>query len=202
VHVPPRGVWGKSGQPQVTSAEAWLGRPLHNAPSIDTMILRYLAAFGPATVRDIQMWSGLPRLREHVERLRPGLVTLHDEDETELLDLPDAPRPDPDTPAPVRFLPEFDNGLLAHADRRRIMSDPCRRRLATSNGMVPGTVLVDGFVRGSWRIARARRGVSLLIQPFERISKASRRVLTDEGMELLHFIAPTSPHELHFAPLS
>ena len=202
VHVPPRGVWGKAGQPSMTSAEAWLGRALERSPSLDVLILRYLVAFGPATVQDIQAWSGLTRLREHVERLRPQLEVLRDEDGTELFDLPDAPRPDPDTPAPPRFLAEFDNALLSHANRRRIIADDHRKRIATSNGMIPGAVLVDGFLRGTWRITRLRGVATLVIQPYERIRKADRVALADEGAELLNFVAPAFAHELRFAPLS
>ena len=202
VHIPPRGIWGKAGQPVVTSAEAWLGRPLDDAPSIDTLILRYLGAFGPATVQDIQSWSGLARLREHVERLRSQLAVLRDENDTELFDLPDAPRPDPDTPSPPRFLGEFDNVLLSHADRRRIIPSDHRRRIATSNGMVPGAVLVDGFLRGTWRVVRQRRQATLVVQPFERFRKTDQRALADEGARLLEFVAPGLGHELRFAPQS
>ena len=200
VHVPPRGVWGRSGQPTMTTAESWLGRPLDPAPSIDALILRYLGAFGPASVRDIQAWSGLTRLRERIDGLRTRLDVFRDEDGTELFDLPGAPRPDPDTPAPPRFLAEFDNALLSHANRRRIMADDHRKRIATSNGMIPGAVLVDGFLRGTWRLERGRRVVALVIQPYERIRKADQIALADEGARLLDFVAPSLVHEVQFAP--
>lgn len=164
VQVPPRGLWGQSGPVAHTSIEAWLGRAPAPYP-IDDVVRRYLAAFGPATAKDVQTWSGLTRLREVLDRLRPELVVLHDPHGTELFDLPDAPRPDPDTPAPPRFLPEYDNVLLAHADRSRIVSDADRRRVTTRNEVL-GTVLVDGFVAGTWRVVRRRRvatlGVALL----------------------------------------
>ena len=202
VHVPPRGVWGKVGQPTMTSAEAWLGRPLDASASLDALVLRYLGAFGPATVRDIQAWSGLTRLRESIERLRPQLEVFRDDDGNELFDLPDAPRPDADIPAPPRFLAEFDNALLSHADRRRIIPDDHRKRISTSNGMVPGAVLVDGFLRGTWRINRLRGIATLIIQPYERIRKADRVALADEGAQLLNFVSPASAHEVQFAPVS
>jgi hypothetical protein len=190
VQVPPRGLWGESGQPTCTSAERWLGQPLDGAASIDTLIARYLAAFGPATVMDIQAWSGLTKLREAVDRLRPRLRVFQSEDGKELFDLPDAPRPDPDTPASPRFLPEFDNILLAHADRRRIIADEHRKRIATLNGMVPGTVLIDGFVRGAWKVRRARGGATLEIGMYARLPRKERGALMEEGERLLGFLAP------------
>jgi hypothetical protein len=188
VQVPPRGIWGKSGQTTHTTAEAWTGRPLDPDPSLDDMVLRYLGAFGPATVMDIQAWSGLTRLREVTERLRSGLLTFRDERGKELFDLPDAPRPDPESPAPPRFLPEFDNLTLSHADRTRVISDEHRKRIATRNGMVPGTVLLDGFVRGTWRSTRTRRKATLEIEPFERFSRDDRDALSVEGERLLRFL--------------
>src|SRR5215470_477486 len=120
VQVPPRAVWGLAGQAAHTSAESWLGRDLKAGPQLDDLVVRYLAAFGQATVMDMQAWSGLTRLREAVDRLRPGLRTFRDEQGAELFDLPDAPRPGPDVPAPVRLVAEFDNLILSHADRARI----------------------------------------------------------------------------------
>ncbi|HET9982316.1 MAG TPA: winged helix DNA-binding domain-containing protein [Longimicrobiales bacterium] len=190
VQLPPRGVWGAGGRAVHTSAEAWIGRPLDADASLDELVVRYLAAFGPASVADVQKWSGLTRLREVVDRLRPRLVTFRDEDGAELFDLPDAPRPDPDTPAPPRFLPEFDNALLSHADRTRILSDEHRRRLFGLNGLMPGAVLVDGVVRAGWRIAGRRGEATMDIQPFEPLSPEERLEVAEEGARLLAFMAP------------
>ena len=195
VQVPPRGVWGKSGQTTHTTAEAWLGRPLDPDPSLDEMLIRYLGAFGPATVKDIQTWSGLTRLGEVTERLRPYLRIFHDEHGNELFDLPDAPRPDPDTLAPPRFLPEFDNLILSHADRTRVISDDYRKAIASKNGMVPATILIDGFVRGTWKTERAREKATLVIEPFEFLAKKDRDALSEEGEWLLHFVSESEGAE-------
>jgi hypothetical protein len=199
VQVPPRGVWGMSGQTTHTTVEAWLGRPLDPDPSPEEMVVRYLGAFGPAGVKDVQIWSGLTRLGEVVDRLRPRLSTFRDEHGRELFDLPDAPRPDTDTPAPPRFLPEFDNLILSHADRARAIADDYRRALASRNGMVPATFLVDGFVRGTWKTQRTRRKATLVIEPFEHLTKKDREALAEEGERLLRFMAQpdgAEPYEI------
>lgn len=201
VQLPPRGLWGESGQATHTSAEAWLGRPLSSQPASDEMILRYLAAFGPATVKDIQVWSGLNRLRDAIDRLRPRLMTFRDEQGNELFDLPDAPRPDPDTPAPPRFLSEYDNILLSHADRTRIIDEAYRKRVFTVNGIIRATILVDGFVRGTWKIVRNHGTATLVVQPFEQFSEQVRDALAEEGARLLHFAAADDDtHEILFVP--
>src|SRR5918997_2713340 len=188
VQVPPRGVWGKSGPAAHTTAEAWLGRPLDPTPSLEETILRYLGAFGPATVKDVQTWSGLTRLGEVIERIRPRLRIFRDERGKELFDLPDAPMPDSDTPAPPRFLPEFDNLILSHADRTRVIAEEYRKAIASKNGMVPASVLVDGFVRGTWKTKRSRGKATLVITPFEPLAKRDHGVLEEEGERLLRFM--------------
>jgi hypothetical protein len=164
------------------------------------MVARYLGAFGPASVADVQTWSGLTRLGEVVDRLRPGLRTFRDEQGRELFDLPDAPRPDPGTPAPVRLVAEFDNLILSHADRTRVISDLGRQRIATPNGVFPGTVLVDGFAAGMWRITRSRGSAVLTIEPFGPLPDADRDAVTAEARRLLVFAAPEAGHEIRFAP--
>lgn len=189
VQVPPRGVWGASGPVAFTTVEAWLGRSVEANLSLDEMVLRYLGAFGPATVKDIQAWCWLTRLREVVERLRPRLRMFRDEQGNELFDVPDAPRPDPETPVPPRFLPEYDNVLLSHADRTRIMSVDRRLPLLPGNGGVSGTVLLDGFFHGTWRITRKRDDAALLIAPFASLAEQDREALAEEGVKLLTFVA-------------
>jgi hypothetical protein len=202
VQVPPRGVWGKSGAATHTTAEAWLGRPLDPASSLEETVLRYLGAFGPATVKDVQTWSGLTRLGEVIERLRPRLLTFRDERGKELFDLPEALRPDPDTPAPPRFLPEFDNLILSHADRIRVIADEYRKVMASKNGMVPATFLVDGFVRGTWKKERSRGRATLMIEPFEPLAEEDRDALAEEGERLIRFVAEpegAEAYEIRFA---
>lgn len=198
VQTPPRGVWGRSGAAVHTSLEAWLGRTVESGAQPDAMVLRYLGAFGPASIMDVQAWSGLTRLGPIVERLRPRLVAFRDESGRELFDLPDAPRPDADNPAPARLLPPFDNALLSHADRSRIISDDHRRRTATLNGMSPGAVLVDGFFRGSWRTERRKRAATLVVTPYARVSKKHSAQIEREALRLLDWLAPGAAHEIRF----
>jgi hypothetical protein len=190
VQVPPRGIWGATGQAAYAATETWLDGRQAAELSPDDLVLRYLAAFGPATVRDVQAWCGLTRLSEVTERLRPRLRTFRDADGRELFDLPDAPRPDPDTPAPPRFLPEYDNVLLSHADRGRII--PGRRSVPLPPGLggTTGTVLIDGFWQAIWKITRERGAASLRIEPFARLSAEQATALSSEGSRLLGFVAP------------
>jgi hypothetical protein len=185
IQMPPRGIWGASGLPIWTTAEAWLGQPLADDTAPDRVVLRYLAVFGPASVADIRAWSWLTRVSEITERLRPDLVTFRDEAGVELFDLPDAPRPDPDIPAPVRFLPDYDNLLLSHADRTRVMSDASRKRGAIG----APTFLVDGFVAGIWRFHQDRQFASLRVEPFETLPGAQRDEVAAEAERLLAFLA-------------
>jgi len=182
---------------KATAAES--GRPLDAESPPDSMILRYIAAFGPASIRDAQVWSGLPKLAGTFERLRPKLLVFHDEAGRELFDLPDAPRPDPETPAPVRFLPEYDNTLLSHADRTRIVSDEDRKQLFFGGGVLSSTILVDGFVHGIWKIARAAKAATLEIRPYRPLLKKDITALTAEGKRLLKFAAPEAKHDICFA---
>jgi hypothetical protein len=202
VHVPPRGLWGRTGPVARTSLEAWLGRPLASSPSVDELILRYLAAFGPATVQDMRAWSGLTGLAGTVDRLRPQLQTFRDERGRELFDLPDAPRPDPETPAPPRFLPEYDNVLIGHADRSRIIPAGRAIPLLPGNGAAMGTILVDGMFAGTWRVAREPAGATLAIQPFEPITRSTRIGVEEEGHRLLSFRGDTGARIVVRAPTS
>jgi hypothetical protein len=200
VQVPPRGLWRKSGPAAHTTAEAWLGTPLDPAPSLEQTVLRYLGAFGPATVKDVQTWSGLTRLGEVIEQIRTRLLTFRDESGKELFDVPEASRPDPDTPAPPRFLPEFDNLILSHADRSRVITDEYRKVISSKNGMVPATFLIDGFVRGTWKTERSRSKATLEIKPFEPVAREDRDALAEEGERLIRFTGEgAETFEIYFA---
>lgn len=191
VQVPPRGVWGGGGQVKYMTAQGWLGRELDVQPSLDELVLRYLRAFGPASVQDAQQWCGLTRLGEVFERLRPQLVTFSSEAGAELFDLPGAPRLPEDTPAPVRLLPAFDNLLLSHVDRRRIMdADAQARVFGVRNGIIPNTLLVDGFVVGTWSIEIKKKAASIVIEPYRILTKAAVSEVQAEAKRLLSLAAP------------
>ena len=196
VQVTPRGLWGRNGPAAWTTGPAWLDRPLDPEPSVDALVLRYLGAFGPATVRDIQQWCGLTRLREVVERQKDNLVTLKGDDGAQLFDLPDAPRPDADTPAPVRFLPEYDNLLLSHADRSRVIRDRRRVPLPPGNGATYGTVLVDGFWHATWKITRTSGAASLTVEAFGPLTAGDEAAVAAEGAALLAFTDPGADHDV------
>jgi hypothetical protein len=198
VQVPPRAIWGRSGLARHTSAEAWLG-DLGGSCSLAELVTRYLAAFGPATVKDIQAWSGLTGLRAVVDGLRPTLAVFRDEAGSELFDLPGAPRPPGGSTAPVKLIAEFDNLVLAHADRSRIISEEHRSRLYSINGVFPGTVLVDGFVGGMWRLGTARGTATLTVELWT--PHPDQSALEAEAERMLTFAAPDAVHDVRFGPI-
>jgi hypothetical protein len=150
------------------------------------MLRRYLAAFGPASRPDVVAWSMMhvPEIQRALDRLEP-LRRFRDEQGRELLDVPRAPLPDPETPAPVRFLPKWDNLLLAFADRTRVLPEEYRKKVIRMNGDVAQTFLVDGFVAGIWRIENGR----IALEPFAKLSRSVRRELEDEAARLQAFHA-------------
>lgn len=202
VQVTPRGMWGKSGQVALTTAEKWFGRESEPVPAPDATVLRYLAAFGPASVKDMQTWCGLTRLRDTFERLRPRLVTFQDQYGVELFDLPDAPRPDEDTPAPPRFLPEFDNLLLSHADRTRVVPAEYKARTWRGN-QSHRTFLVDGFLAGIWRLEETGTGATatLTVEPFGTLGRAQRAAVTEEAGYVLATLTSAGTRDVRFGVL-
>jgi len=192
VQVPVQKRWSFPGNPQFTLAEGWLGTPLPTAELLPELVKRYLAAFGPATVKDMETWSYLSDLRPVVEALRPELVVYRAEHSrrSELFDLPDLPILPADTAAPVRFLPEFDNLLLAHQDRTRVVAKAHRSKVYLPGLRVAATILIDGFVAGVWTTERVKQTATLVVTPFEPLSTKVRAALTEEGERLVRFIEP------------
>ncbi len=199
IQVPVDRDWSYPGNPQWTLAETWLGESIPVASDIPQLVRRYLAAFGPATSADFQTWSGLPAMKSEIDALKPELRVLRDERGREVLDLPDQSLPDGDTPASPRFLPEFDNLLLAHKDRTRVVADEHRKRVYLPGLRVAATILVDGFVRGAWHIDKAKGAATLVIEPFEALQKTDRDVLAEEGERLVRFVEPgAKSHDVRF----
>ncbi|TDD18347.1 winged helix DNA-binding domain-containing protein [Nonomuraea diastatica] len=194
VQVPPRGLWGRSGPIAHTTAECWLG---FEAPPMTPaeLVLRYLAAFGPASVMDVQAWSGLTRLGEVVESL--DLTRFTDENGRTLYDLPGAARPSEDTPAPVRLMYDFDNLFLSHADRSRVITERGAAALKGcmgKNGILPRIILVDGVTAGDWTVTRAKGTSTLTLHRWEPISVMEEA--EEEGRRLLEFLAPGDRHTI------
>jgi hypothetical protein len=188
VQVPPRGLWNQTGPAAWTTIESWLGKSWPGQPHTiaDDLVIRYLAAFGPAAQKDIRIWSGLTGLAAVVKRLRPQLLTFRDEKGVELFDLSEAPRPDPETPAPARFLPEYDNLLLSHADRSRFFDPPLFPK-----GWV-GNLLVDGRYSGSWKVTRSKHAAQLEIELGRKVGRRLQTEVVVEGEKLLRFTDPDS----------
>ena len=194
VQVPPRGIWGQGGQPTTTTLATWLGSD--GTPyTIDALVLRYLAAFGPATALDMQQWSGLTHLTEVFTRLRPTLRTYRLEGSTrDLYDLESITLPDPDTPAPIRFLPDFDNLYLSHTDRTRVLPEKHRRHVFTNNGIIKPTLLVDGTTTATWKPTLTKSTAHLTITPLTPIPKRHHNAIETEAHHLLTFLAPQVDH--------
>ena len=199
VQVPPRGVWGRSGSIAHATAEAWVGERAASALEPSRVILCFLAAFGPASVRDLQIWSGLTRLREVVEPMRSQLHTFRDEHGVELFDLPDARLPDELTPAPPRFLSDFDNVVLSYADRARITTEPYWLPAHRQQRPAPQLLLVDGFTAADWTVDEGEDAATLTVRPYDAFGDDDAAAIVTEGMSLLRFLAPNAAsHEVVF----
>jgi Winged helix DNA-binding domain len=183
--------WAFTAVSRFALAEDWLKQdlPRDAPPRIEDLVRRYLAAYGPASVKDVEAWSGLPRLRATIEAMRSRLRTFRDEAGRELLDLPNAPRPDPDTPAPVRLVPEYDNLITTRADER-FVARAHRPRVFLSALRIAATVLVDGFAVGTWKVERSKRKATVAIAPFGALSPANRRAVAEEAEAVARFAEP------------
>jgi hypothetical protein len=187
VRVPPSGTWERRRADLYGGAEEWLGaREATVEDGTERLVRRYLGAFGPASRVDVASWAGLPvrAITPVLDRMR--LRRLNDEAGTELLDVPKAPLPDADTPAPVRFLPTYDATLLAHARRAGILPEEHRAKVFSSRTpqSVP-TFTVDGSVVGAWRHKHGK----VAIEPFERLDAATLRAVRDEADRIADFLA-------------
>lgn len=199
VQTPPRGLWTSNGPAAHTTAESWLGKPLHTRPDPIRFVERYLRAFGPASFEDVTAWSRLPGLRPALEKLRPKLRTFRDDNGRELFDVQDGPLPDADTPAPVRFFPEYDNVFLGHRDRSRVnvrnyfdMKFP--------KGTFKGSFTADGFHAGFWSIT-SKKGASVLrVSASGKLTRSARTEIGDEGAGLLRFSVPDTTHDIVIEP--
>jgi hypothetical protein len=200
VMVPDASPWGFPADAAFAVADSWMAEPTSPEDAATDLIRRYLAAFGPASVADAQAWSGLKGLKPVFEALRGELEAFRDERGRELFDLPGSPRPDEETPVPVRFLPDFDNLVLAHDDRSRVVPDEYRPRIVTRNLLVLATFLVDGVVSGTWKVERKGKKATLLVQHFEDLKASRRDELVHEGSLLLDFAEPDADRrEVAFA---
>ncbi len=235
VQVTPRGVWGRSAATAWTTTRAWLGRepePLadaddeRRAEALGRLALRYLAAYGPASVADLQYWCGLTGLRPVVERLRDELVVARAEPSAagrpgrELFDVPSAPRPGTDVAAPVRIMADYDDVWIGHADRSRIIEEQHRSRLRSPNGVLPGRVLLDGRVRGMWSVRRdpvaagaadgagigsrpgaAGERATVVVTPFASVDAGAAAELETEAAAFVRFLADdAAEHAVEIGP--
>jgi hypothetical protein len=195
IHVPPRGLWLRSAATRLTTMRQWLG-PEPEAMTLDELVVRYLRAFGPATAADIRTWSWLTGLRAVIDRLRPQLTSYRDEGGRELLDVSDGPFAEPDTPAPIFFLGEYDNVFLSHAERSRITGDQAwgaayaRRR----------AFFVDGFLAGSWQVGQTGSTATLRLDPVVTIQPTATEALLAAAESMLAFLTPSATSRLVVLP--
>jgi len=186
VVVPSETRWGYAANPRFSPGGDWVSAKLTDNGAAE-LARRYLAAFGPATPADFQTWAGLQKAKPLFDSL--DLVELRCDGKA-VYDLPDAPRPGEDAEAPVRYLPEFDNLLLAHAKRTRIIADEHKPAVYTKNLRVKATYLIDGMVAGLWTAEKKRGVATLRLTPFGRLLKKHRTALEKEGDALLRFLEP------------
>lgn len=198
VMTPGEAAWGYNRPPKLMLADRWVGELAPPDPT--DLILRGIAAIGPVSTSDLRTWSGLPGVKDAIAPLLPDLKVFRDEAGRELYDLPGAPRPKADTQVPVRFLGEFDNFLLSHADRSRVIDAEFTRRFNVStNGRRLHTFLVDGFVAGAWKPELTKKQIKLTITPFIKLSSSDKRAANDEALQLAEMLGPGLDPSIGFA---
>lgn len=199
VQVPPSGSWGVGTRATYTTAESWLGSA--EPADLGALFRRYLAAFGPASVMDFQTWTGMTSLKTQLAATLKELAEYRDETGKACFDLPELSVADADAPAPIRFLPEYDNILIAHRDRRRILPEEHRKKVFVSAGRVLGSVIIDGFVGAIWRVQQDKARATLQVSLFEDAADAARDAIEEEGLALLRFIAgEAAAYSVEFSP--
>ena len=189
VQVPDDSPWGFPGQADFVAAERWLKKKPAAKADAAALVTRYLAAYGPASIADAQAWLGLHDLKPVFAALAKTLTTIPGLKRADLFDLPDAPRPSEDTPAPLRFLPDYDSAVVARADGR-IVPPEQRSRVFLSALRVAPVVLVDGFAAATWKVERKKDVATLTVTPFTRLSAAAKAEIEREGTALVKFVEP------------
>ncbi len=185
VQIPPSGSWGAGTRATYTTADSWLGPA--NPSDLPSLFRRYLAAYGPADIMDFQTWTGMTHLKSQLAPTLADLVVYQSESGRDMYDLPELTIAAPDSIAPLRFIPEYDNILIAHRDRSRILPDEHRKKVFLSAGRVIGTVLIDGFVGATWNVKKDKRSLTLNVKLFEAQPKDCLRAIEEEGNRLLQF---------------
>jgi hypothetical protein len=189
VQVPPSGFWGTGVNYEYTLAEDYLGKPMLPEDLLG-LFKRYLRAFGPASIKDFQFWVGITKLQDMLKGIKDQFTVYKDEKGTELFDLPDLQIPEGDTPAPIRFMPEYDNLVIGHDSRVRVLADEHYKRVFLSAARVRSMILVDGFVAGAWKIDKTKGQIVLSIEPFVMLDNSTQETLEVEGQRLMKFVEP------------
>lgn len=189
VQVPPTRIWGNNDAPLLARVENWLPPPYKRPLSREDLVRRYLAAYGPASIADMATWCRLSKLGESFKKISDELIVLEDESGRTLYDLPDAPRPDEDTPAPVRFLPLYDNAYLGYDNRRRMLSEATAHLVNMFQQFKPA-VLIDGTMNAGWSIVSKKGEAVLEIETYRKILKRELRALEAEGLAFAKFMEP------------
>ena len=189
VQVPDDSPWGFPGQADFVAAERWLKKKPSAKADAAALVTRYLAAYGPASIADAQAWLGLHDLKPVFAALGKTLTTIPGLKKGDLFDLPDAPRPPEDTPAPLRFLPDYDSAVVARADGRIVPIEQ-RSRVFLSALRVAPVVLVDGFAAATWKIERKKDVATLTVVPFAKMTPATKAEIEKEGTALVKFVEP------------
>jgi hypothetical protein len=200
VMVPTDDPWAYPANARFQLAESWLGKPVTSSEDASALLLRYFKAFGPATVADAQAWTGLQGLRPIVASLGAKLRVFKDERKRELFDVADATYPDPDTLAPIRFLQEFDNVLMGYQDRSRVLDAKHKPFVLLPGLRVAATVLVDGVVGATWKVERAKKRATIVVQLLAKTLKSTTKEIAAEAERVVAFLEPDSDdYDVRFA---